>query len=266
MHSYITKLLSKPWFVPAAVGVAAFSGGTGIGYILGKRNMLNQFQGVITDMQTPMPALEEIHEIQELLDFEDIPEPYVPPKHNYRLVVEENKEELVDKHTPEEAAADFQVDDDIREGKAVGVQALKEDPRPRANVFDTVMETDPQWDYEAELALRTTTAPYILHRDEFINDEEGCSQHTLTYYEGDDIMADEQEIPVYNYTDVVGPLKFGHGSLDMNVYYVRNPKLRSEYEVVRATGSYEMEVLGYSIEQEYAKEDLQHSVPRFKRE
>jgi hypothetical protein len=266
MHSYITKLLSKPWFVPAAVGVAAFSGGTGLGYILGKRNMLNQFQGVIADLQTPMPALEEIQELQEVLDFESIPEvPYVPTKHNYRLVVEENEEELVDKYTPAEVP-DFQVDDDIREGKAIGVQALKEDPPPRANVFDNVMETDPQWDYEAELALRTERVPYILHRDEFFNDEKGFSQHTLTYYKGDDIMADEQEIPVYNYYDVVGPLKFGHGSLDKNVFYVRNEKLHSEYEVVFATGSYEMEVLGYSIEQEYAKEDLQHSVPRFKRE
>jgi hypothetical protein len=49
-------------------------------------------------------------------------------------------------------------------------------------------------------------------------------------------------------------LRFGHGSGDPNVVYIRNPKLEADFEVTRSAGKYAKEVLGYDD-----GEHLQHS-------
>jgi hypothetical protein len=132
-----------------------------------------------------------------------------------------------------------------------------------SNIFDGEMATD-GWDVDAELASRSVEAPYIIHVEEFINDERGFSQTTLTYYQGDDILCDDRDTPIYD-RSIVGELKFGHGSNDRNVVYIRNEKLRGEYEVLLDHGSYQHEVLGQHVDQDYETE-LKHSVPRFRPE
>lgn len=129
--------------------------------------------------------------------------------------------------------------------------------RPTNNVFTE--DTNEVWDYEVELANRKSTEPYIIHKDEFIENESEYSQETLTYYSGDDIMADPADSPLFGWFDMLGTLKFGHGSDDPNVVYIRNDVLHYEWEVLRHTGLFEVEVGGLTIEDEYAKQDLKHS-------
>jgi hypothetical protein len=88
----------------------------------------------------------------------------------------------------------------------------------------------------------------------------GYTQTTLTFYSGDNILADEQDSPVYNYESVVGNLRFGHGSNDSNVVYIRNEKLEAEYEVLLFDGSFEIEVLGYVAEANV----IEHSLTKFR--
>jgi hypothetical protein len=119
------------------------------------------------------------------------------------------------------------------------------------NVFETVTqvpEQEDEWDYEAEQSSRTPHEPYIIHSDEFHSGESGLRQTTLTYYAGDDVLCDEAETPIYNAGEVVGELRFGHGSKDANVVYVRNEKLGGEYEIVRDEGHFAIEVLGQSFD------------------
>lgn len=110
------------------------------------------------------------------------------------------------------------------------------------NVFENV-STD-EWDYEAELAQRKDDEPFIIHQDEYFADEQGYEKKTYHYYVGDNILTDIVDTPVYQHEKLVGELKFGHGSTDKNVCYVRNPALEMDMEVLRNEGSYEQEVLG----------------------
>lgn len=129
------------------------------------------------------------------------------------------------------------------------------------NIFDD--SDNDEWDYKTELESRTDDAPYIIHVDEFVAGESGWgSNSTLTWYEGDNILCDSTDKPIYNAQETVGELRFGHGSKDPNIVYVRNPKLQTEYEILRDEGSYQEIVLGEQIEAEGRSADLKHSHQR----
>jgi hypothetical protein len=104
---------------------------------------------------------------------------------------------------------------------------------------------DGEWDYPAELAARTPDEPYVIHHDEFGGTEE-YGQVTYTYYAGDDVLVGEDERPLPHADAVVGQnnLKWGHGSGNIDVVFVRNDKLQLEMEICRVPTSYEEEVLG----------------------
>ncbi len=121
---------------------------------------------------------------------------------------------------------------------------------------------DSNWNYELELSKRTPVNPYVIHKDEFFTNEFEYSQSTVTFYAGDAILADEDETPMYNHAGIVGEIKFGHGSGDPNVVYIRNDKRKAEYEVLFDPGLFSEEILGLQIEQNDRKQDLQHSNQR----
>lgn len=118
--------------------------------------------------------------------------------------------------------------------------------KPPVPVTDPDLVIVGNWDYAVELASRTPDEPYIIHKEEFRENDKNYSQVTYTYYEGDDVMVDESERPLPHADLVVGQtnLKWGHGSDDPNLVYIRNEKLESDMEICRSPGSYEEEVLG----------------------
>lgn len=103
--------------------------------------------------------------------------------------------------------------------------------------------TDWDWGFEKQFRLEHPDI-YVLHRDEFYDDEMSYSQTTLSYYSEDDIMVSEDDSPIPGYSKITGPLLFGKGSGDENVFHVRNTELHAEYEIVNIDGSYMREVLG----------------------
>ena len=113
-----------------------------------------------------------------------------------------------------------------------------------------------EFDYAAEVAKRDPDEPYVITHDEFMEGENGFVQTTMTYYNGDDILTDDQDIPVVDIEAVVGSenlSKFGYGSRDRNVVYVRNEKLEQEYEIAFSQGEFSKEVAGFT--------ELRHSAP-----
>lgn len=130
------------------------------------------------------------------------------------------------------------------------------------NIFEN---SDPYWNQEAEMSNRSKEAPYVIHCEEYIADEMGYRQTTVTYYAGDDILVDESEVPVHNHTGLMGELPFGHGSNDPNIVYIRNEAIHMEWEVLRDLDSYQNVVLGESMD----PDELAHSlnrVPKFRRD
>lgn len=114
------------------------------------------------------------------------------------------------------------------------------------NVFDKDEPQDGGWDYEAEIARRRPEFPYVIHEDER-HEKEGYTHTELTYYAGDDVLTDSDDKPIEEIDKVVGAAnleKFGHGSGDKDVVFIRNDALELEVEVQRDEGSYSEVVHG----------------------
>lgn len=103
------------------------------------------------------------------------------------------------------------------------------------------------WSFPQEMGRRSPDNPYIIHQDEYARNETDYTQVTYIYYAEDDILADEDETILHNRENLIGVgvlSRFGHGTDDYNILYIRNPLLELEIEICRSPGSYESEVLG----------------------
>jgi hypothetical protein len=109
------------------------------------------------------------------------------------------------------------------------------------------------WDFAEELATRSEEHPYIIHQDEYMGNETGYKQEVLTWYSGDNVLTDEDEQPIPDADDTVDlnhMSRFGHGTDDFNVIFIRNDRLRMEYEICRMPTSYEEERQGLTNDDE----------------
>lgn len=105
-----------------------------------------------------------------------------------------------------------------------------------------------EWDYDRELEQRTDDKPHIIHEDEFNDNEPDYEDMVLTYYAADGVLTNDQDEPVDDVERLVGERnlkKFGHGSSDKNMLFIRNPRLGLNIEISRSMGSYSKEVLNY---------------------
>lgn len=103
------------------------------------------------------------------------------------------------------------------------------------------------WSYAEERETRSASEPYVIHQDEFNENENGYSKVTYTYYTEDDVLVDEENGHPLPHPDLVvgvANLKFGHGTDDPDVVFVRNDRLTIDMEICRAADSYEEKVLG----------------------
>lgn len=150
-------------------------------------------------------------------------------------------------------AEGIRVNDEAERGLREAAAALNEYQAPKvpeavtSNIFVEGQPMDDNFDYEAEIAQRSETEPYIISKDEYNQNEKDYEQVELTFYEGDDVLADEKSKNIPDVDDVVGNLnmhRFGHGSGDNNIVYIRNDRLEQDYVVLRSMGEYTKEVLG----------------------
>lgn len=123
---------------------------------------------------------------------------------------------------------------------------------PVVNVTNVFVEGKPMepddFDYEAEVANRTEDNPYVITYDEFTQNEPEYDQNTVTWYEGDDTLADDKDVPIPDAEKIIGDetnIRFGHGSRDPRIVYIRNEAMQTDFEVVQHTGSFAQAVLGF---------------------
>ncbi len=207
----------KEWTVPSVVGAVSFAVGVGVGY--GIRQYLNYREAM---------DIREVAEWVEEDEDEDVR--FVPLSERYP------EHFIEDEVEPEFNPSDLMV------------------PNTMVHVFPDVEDEDGDWDYAEEMKTRTPDAPYIIHRNEFDDNENDWPHITLTYYRADDILCDTDDTPIYNAEKVASPLTFGKGSRDPSIVYIRNESLEIEYEVILDTGYYAREVLGADIEHSYDNE------------
>jgi len=90
------------------------------------------------------------------------------------------------------------------------------------------------------------TSCYVISISQFGAEREDYETLSLSYYEGDDTLADEKDEIIQDVIGTVGEglLCFGDQSEDPDVVYVRNERLGIDYEIVRLHKSYQETVLG----------------------
>jgi hypothetical protein len=227
VNSKVSSLLRSKWTIPVAVGTVSFGIGFAAGWFSAKKKTQEEVIDIVVneDFQLKLVFDEDEYVGVEERDTVEVPRPV--------FVINED---------------DF---------AAYSDEELEGGETSMINVFT---ETDEDWDYELEIQNRVSSIPYVIHRDEFFGDEMGWdSQSTLTWYEGDQVLVDERDMPLSNPPSFIGNPTFGHGSGDPNVVYVRNEKFQAEYEVLRDPGSYEMDILGGHVESQMEREDFRHS-------
>lgn len=217
------------WTIPSVTGVVALGVGVATGYGLCFLKSKHTIQILEQALDVLGAAIEE--DATEAIQAEEL------------LTLSEAFEKIADT-----VVTVSEVINDIGPGE------LTVDPPESVSVF---VDPDPSWDYEEEQKLRTSESPYVIHTDEYYGNETGYGQSTLTYYAGDDILCDEEDVPIYNPNSIVGPLPFGKGSSDPNVVHIRNEHLEAEYEVIQDSGFFSVEVLGQEFETPTEKTVLQ---------
>lgn len=123
------------------------------------------------------------------------------------------------------------------------------------NVFTNATD----FDFDEEMKKRGPDTPYILEHDEFYNSD--LQSSTLTYFLGDNVLSDDRDEHIPDIDAIVGEnnlTKFGHGSRDPNILYIRNERIDVDFEVILDQGNYTEKVLGFVQHNEH------YPVRRFK--
>jgi len=134
------------------------------------------------------------------------------------------------------------------------------------NVFTDSAYVPTEFNYEEELLRRDPDRPYVVTEDEFMEAAPQFEQTSFTYYAGDAVLANMRDETVDgNWDDIIGNdnlMRFGHGSNDENIVYIRNVALELDIEVTRSPGKFSKEVHDFDVDD--VENELRHSSRRTK--
>ena len=256
MRLNLQPLNDPKWYaiLPVGASVVGFVAGAVAGHLYEKKQNKAPAEVFVVDVAALKRDLDLA--VAEYETDEEIEEETMPPT-----------EADIARHPAAGSPLDraMEVDLEEEEGSMVDWKETFQTEEPESdlvevrNIFERQKEQG--WDWDEELKSRTDKAPYIIHEEEFAAHEEPTyEQSTLTWYAGDEIMADSKDTPLYMWKEVTGDnLRFGHGSSDPHSVYIRNPQLKGEYEILIDEGSFEEVVLGLSAEEEIEADELKHS-------
>lgn len=255
-------VIKNRWVQLGAAAVVSFIGGGGLGYILGKKHEKERNRFKANADITISEVYKSLAQIRE-----DRAERQRQQELEYEAIQAANRRAMAEDEETEQTQAELEAEEEAEEEVEEMVVTVVEDPTKEIETDAPFAPPDGDWDWEKEMTARRREEPYIIHVEEYVGDEMEFHQDTLTYYEGDDVMADSDDTPVYNYAGLMGELKFGHGSHDPNVVYIRNEVIHMEWEVLYNPGYFSREVLGLEMEKD-AENEIKHSysVPKFRRE
>lgn len=229
--------------------VAAISAavGTAIGYYISKKELEGELERRLDEelaasREAVSRATARLNEVQK-------------EKIAVRRVPGTNLSEADVKLAKDGAGADLAVSVDtldhavraLRYGPSVAVQDAK--AVLQMNAFDTDPDELEEAAWQAEVENRDPSKPYIISLAEF-SEMDHYSKVTLQFFMEDDTLIDDQEVPIENADDVVGLEnldRFGWRSGDNNVLYVRNDRLRADYEILHNMGSFGEAVHGVMV-------------------
>jgi hypothetical protein len=251
VYSFITAIKGNKGLVIGAVAVGVGIGATA-GYFLAKKHLRTKYDDILAEeieaaknfyaamnkdqFQAPVPA--------QLEDEED-------DSASSSIVEEDAKKAFVDYSGG--SRGKIQV---VENGPdAVVVTETTESQIVEHNIFLNGSALDREaWDQDVEESKRTENFPYIISADEFFENEHDYDQHQLTYYAGDNTIVDDSDngntLPDHGVVGEENLSRFGHGSNDQHLVYIRNPRKELEFEIALSEGKYAEEVMGFDGEED----------------
>lgn len=215
---------------------ASLAVGSASGYLTARRLLdkayaitlteeIRQTKAFYENMAKPDPdALAEM-----LLESDELPQ-----KHPYDTTSDEVPPEVLERIVGKMAEAEAEV--------AAEAEPMSDTPH---NAFENPA---PEWVQADEELERKNGVPYIISHAEFYENQWEFTEGQLTYYEGDDTLADSRDEPIIEQYAAVGEIsldKFGFGSKDPNIVYVCNEKMEMVFEISRSSKSFSEDVLGF---------------------
>lgn len=247
-----TVIKNNPYIL-AAVGIVGLAVGTFAGYKFANKKMEADLQELLEeeiqktkeyyttlakrgDYETPEKAAEKLIPAEERAAREALTT-YKSGKIEYNRIEEDDVN-----------------GDEVEETVEVKTEEEIEQPVTHHNIFVDGKPLGPDEEYyeHEDTGLRTTEYPYVITEEEYFANEQEFTQITCTYYEGDDVLVDEQDKPIDDVEEMVGEAnlkRFGTGSKDRNIVYIKNNKRGLDFEIARSRGKYTVEVLGFDDEE-----------------
>lgn len=255
----VNVVKNNPYLL-AGVALVALSSGAAAGYWFAKKRL----ERVYADK-----ADSEISDMREYYS--------VLNKEKYPTAEDAVRDLIPEEETPPAAAAKAMVDYQGR-GRHLGGMTVREDPEGGVTIEASFEKDEPvqsrnifvdgkplvedEWDQDFEESRRGEEKPYIISHIEFNEGNEDDEDMSLTYFAGDNVLInsldDERVDDVEGLVGSKNLRKFGHGSDNKDVVYIRNPKRKLNIEVVRSSGHYAREVLGFDEDET----SLRHSADR----
>lgn len=220
---------------PAAAGYALIGVGAGLiaGYLWAEKVTKTEYEArAKRDMEEAKAYYAKLHKAEEFQSPREALTALVPEEEQEKLTTRMLEERAI-KATQRYRPADIEVK-----------KADIEDEPVEKNVFVSPnADSDSTFDFDE----RDGKTKFVITKDEFMRNESEYEQVTLTYFDGDDVLVDSEEKPVGDELRLIGDgnLRFGYGSGDHNVVYIRNETLQLEFEVLKSSGNYAEEVLGF---------------------
>lgn len=229
-------------FAVLLASVLSAATGTVVGYLVAT-NLLEKKYAEIAE--------QEIHEAKVYYRQQNKAGEFSDPA----VLAEKYEDEAPDNISPEDEALMGELKKALIEvGYISDDQAVPVTPKEKLEVESSITKNifDPEEDpnvfvLDDELDKKAKGEPYILEEDEYLENDSGYTQTALTYYAGDNILADERDHIIDNVKRAIGEdnLRFGYGSRSETMVYIRNDKLQAEYEIALSTGKYSVEVAGF---------------------
>jgi hypothetical protein len=256
------------------IGIALAAGlciGGGIGYFIAERKVRRETEAEIEGVKTMFRRLRDEDATQARAD--------------WNPDTEENGEEdaeagVVDSVTPESLAekavdlgyvnADDVTSERDRNYLAPVYTSTGGEPYPTPNEAEDDLREDVEYVHNIRVInpdredpndvttwYRDPDLPYVITEEEFRIDEPTFEKLSITYYQQDNTLADEQRQYIPDLEGTVGASNlqfFGLASGDPRTLHIRNERVMADFEVTLDLGSYSKNVLGFDPEEE----DMEH--------
>jgi hypothetical protein len=233
-------------------GVLGIVGGSVLGYVLARKALSAKFDSRLNAEVEELKAHYNGH-LRKLLGSEETGPLYIGAKRSWADVVKDTLENPVSapvlrpKHDGYGAGPAHR-----NEGTGVSGDPVPDVPGEDASETLTD-ETDivvvTPVDGNHVMALRTPGKPYVIGVAELgESPNPGWQSLTITYYAGDQVLADDKDQPIRDVRGTVGSVElitFGGPSGDPHIKYVRNEKLEIDFEIIYSKEAYADVVLNY---------------------